>query len=42
MLTTVKCELKSFEDLAHNFAAKELAANRKQTTVILSVPSLIP
>jgi alkylation response protein AidB-like acyl-CoA dehydrogenase len=30
MLTTVKCELKSFEDLAHSFAAKELAANREE------------
>ena len=30
MLTTIKCELKSFEDLAHNFAAKELAANREE------------
>jgi alkylation response protein AidB-like acyl-CoA dehydrogenase len=29
MLTTIKPELKSFEDLAHNFAARELAANRK-------------
>lgn len=30
MLTTVKCELKSFEDLAHSFAAKELAPNREE------------
>jgi len=30
MLTTIKCELKSFEDLAHSFAAKELAANREE------------
>ncbi len=30
MLTTVKCELKSFEDLAHSFAAKELAAKREE------------
>ncbi len=30
MLTTVKCELKSFEDLARSFAAKELAANREE------------
>jgi alkylation response protein AidB-like acyl-CoA dehydrogenase len=30
MLTTVKCELKSFEDLAHSFAAKELAAGREE------------
>ena len=29
MLATIKCELKSFEDLAHSFAAKELAANRE-------------
>ena len=29
MLTTIKSELKSFEDLAHNFAVRELAANRK-------------
>ncbi|MEN6472517.1 MAG: acyl-CoA dehydrogenase family protein [Syntrophaceae bacterium] len=28
MLATIKCELKSFEDLAHSFAAKELSANR--------------
>jgi len=27
MLATMKCELKSFEDLAHSFAAKELSAN---------------
>lgn len=30
MLTTLKCELKSFEDLAHSFAAKELAAGREE------------
>lgn len=30
MLTTIKCELKSFEDLARSFAAKELAANREE------------
>lgn len=30
MLTTIKCELKSFEDLAHSFAAKELAAGREE------------
>jgi alkylation response protein AidB-like acyl-CoA dehydrogenase len=30
MLTTIKCELKSFEDLAHSFAAKELGANREE------------
>jgi alkylation response protein AidB-like acyl-CoA dehydrogenase len=30
MLTTVKCELKSFEDLARSFAAKELAAHREE------------
>jgi len=30
MLTTVKCELKSFEDLAHSFAAKELAVKREE------------
>lgn len=30
MLTTIKCELKSFEDLAHSFAAKELVAKRKE------------
>jgi alkylation response protein AidB-like acyl-CoA dehydrogenase len=30
MLTTVKCELKSFEDLAHSFAAKELASKREE------------
>lgn len=30
MLTTVKCELKSFEDLAHSFAAKELTTNREE------------
>lgn len=30
MLTTIKCELQSFEDLAKNFAAKELAANREE------------
>jgi len=30
MLTTIKCELKSFEDLAHSFAAKELAADREE------------
>lgn len=30
MLTTIKCELKSFEDLAHSFAAKELTANREE------------
>lgn len=30
MLTTVKCELKSFEDLARSFAAKELAAGREE------------
>ena len=29
MLTTIKSELKPFEDLAHNFAVRELAANRK-------------
>jgi alkylation response protein AidB-like acyl-CoA dehydrogenase len=29
MLTTLKSELKSFEDLAHNFAVRELTANRK-------------
>ena len=29
MLATIKCELKSFEDLAHSFAAKELAVNRE-------------
>jgi alkylation response protein AidB-like acyl-CoA dehydrogenase len=29
MLATIKCDLKSFEDLAHSFAAKELAANRE-------------
>ncbi len=28
MLAMIKCELKSFEDLAHSFAAKELTANR--------------
>ena len=28
MLATMKCELKSFEDLARSFALKELAANR--------------
>lgn len=28
MLATIKCELKSFEDLAHSFAAKELSANK--------------
>jgi len=28
MLATIKCELKSFEDLAHSFATKELTANR--------------
>jgi alkylation response protein AidB-like acyl-CoA dehydrogenase len=28
MLATIKCELKSFEDLAHSFAAKELSVNR--------------
>ncbi len=28
MLTSIKCELKSFEDLAHSFAVKELSANR--------------
>ncbi|HON59791.1 MAG TPA: acyl-CoA dehydrogenase family protein [Smithella sp.] len=30
MLTTTKQELKSFEDLARSFAAKELAANREE------------
>lgn len=30
MLTTIKCELKSFEDLARSFAAKELAAKREE------------
>ncbi|HQP25363.1 MAG TPA: acyl-CoA dehydrogenase family protein [Smithellaceae bacterium] len=30
MLTTVKCELKSFEDLARSFAAKELAPKREE------------
>ena len=30
MLTTIKCELKSFEDLARSFAAKELAADREE------------
>lgn len=30
MLTTVKCELKSFEDLARSFAAKELAASKEE------------
>lgn len=30
MLTTVKCELKSFEDLAHSFAVKELASGREE------------
>lgn len=29
MLATIKCDLKSFEDLAHSFASKELAANRE-------------
>ncbi len=29
MLTTIKTELKSFQDLAHNFAARELTADRK-------------
>ncbi len=29
MLTTIKSELKPFEDLAHNFAVRELTANRK-------------
>jgi alkylation response protein AidB-like acyl-CoA dehydrogenase len=29
MLATIKCELKSFEDLAHSFAAKELSANKE-------------
>ncbi len=29
MLTTIKSELKSFEELARSFAVKELAANRK-------------
>lgn len=29
MLTAIKTELKSFEDLAHSFAARELSANRK-------------
>ncbi|MCX5849813.1 MAG: acyl-CoA dehydrogenase family protein [Deltaproteobacteria bacterium] len=29
MLTTIKCELKSFEDLARSFAAKELTTNRE-------------
>ncbi len=29
MSTTLKSELKSFEDLAHNFAVRELTANRK-------------
>jgi alkylation response protein AidB-like acyl-CoA dehydrogenase len=28
MLTSIKCELKSFEDLAHSFALKELAEQR--------------
>ena len=28
MLTTIKCELKSFEDLARSFAVKELTASR--------------
>ncbi|KQC11169.1 MAG: acyl-CoA dehydrogenase [Smithella sp. SDB] len=30
MLATIKCELKSFEDLAHSFAAKELTVNREE------------